>query len=67
MPKKKKTEKQSEPAHLITFEIRKFVRAPNIVEAFNMDVQTPPSYIVQTEDHKEETRQINSIGFTNER
>lgn len=45
---------------LNVFEIRKFIRADNIVEAMNKDVQTPPSYIVMVEEGEEE--ELN-IGF----
>lgn len=48
---------------MYTFEIRKFVRAPNIVEAFNMDVETPPTYIVATEKEDTEGEEVTAIGF----
>lgn len=37
-----------------TYEIRKYVYAPNIVEAFNQDVQTPPEYIALINEGEEE-------------
>ena len=48
-----------------TFEIRKFVKAANIVEAFNLDITTPPTYIVATNED-EASEETNAIGF-NER
>ena len=59
---KKKKDKQVGP--LQTFEIRKFVKAHDIVEAFNLDVQTPPSYLVQVSDEVDE--EVIQVGF-NER
>jgi hypothetical protein len=44
------------------YEIRKYVEAPNIVEAFNMDVQTPPEYIVMVEQG--EVEEDKQFGFT---
>lgn len=38
------------------------VRARNIVEAFNLDPQTPPEYIVMTEDEEDE-EELSSLGF----
>ena len=50
---------QKAPVH--TFEIRKFIKARDIVEAMNLDVQTPPSYLVMVEE--DEMKEEPEMGF----
>ena len=45
-----------------TFEIRKKIKAANIVDAFNLDPMTPPDYIVMTGEEEEE-EEVTAIGF----
>lgn len=69
---KKKSKKKSTTAPVTTtggskanmkmFEIRKFIKAANIVDAFNLDPITPPSYMVMTEELEDEQEE-SKIGF----
>lgn len=68
---KKKSKKKSTTAQAITsggsnvkmktFEIRKRIKAANIVDAFNLDQITPPDYMVMLKEEDEEDETV--IGF----
>jgi arginine/lysine/ornithine decarboxylase len=55
---KKSTQKDTASSGVVspvhTHEIRKFIKARDIVEAMNMDVCTAPSYIVMVDQAEEE-------------